>query len=100
MITEIRTFTIQRTKRAEAIAYITEMNDHVTGKHGGRDARIVHKVTGPTNEVHVIVNWESLAAWAASQKRIPQDAEMQAIVTQAAQGIILYASSMVYESVS
>lgn len=100
MITEIRTFTIQRAKRVEAIAHITEMFAHLTQKHGGSNASVLRNVTGPTNEVYAIVNWESLAAWAAAKKSISQDAELQAVVAQAAQEVILYASSTVYESVS
>ena len=99
MLTVIRTYTTQPEKRKEAVAHIAKQAALIPGKYGGRDARVLRNVTGPSNQVHVIVNWESLAAWDEGQKKIAQDAELQELVAQG-KGLILSVTRTLYESVA
>lgn len=99
MLTVIRTFTVQSWKRKEVLAHVTKLAARVPGKYGGRDARVLRNVTGPSNQVHTISNWESLAAYEEGQKQIAQDAELQELVAQG-KDLILSVTITLYESVS
>ncbi|MEZ4622878.1 MAG: NIPSNAP family protein [Caldilineaceae bacterium] len=82
MITVIRTYTIQPGTRTEAFAHVAKQAAYIPGKYGGSNTSVLRNVAGPSNQVHSISNWESLAAWEEGQKKIAQDAEIQEIVAQ------------------
>ena len=99
MITVIRTYTIQPEKRAEAFAHVAKQAAYIPGKYGGSNTSVLRNVAGPSNQVHSVSNWESLAAWEEGQKQIAQDAEIQEMVAQG-RGMFLSVTIALYESIS
>ena len=99
MITVIRTYTIQPGKRAEAFAEVAKRAAYIPGKYGGSNVTVLRNMAGPSNQVHAISNWESLAAWEEGRKKIAQDAEIQEMLAQA-RGMFLSVTITLYESIS
>ena len=99
MITVVRTYTIQPGKRTEAFAHVAKLSAYIPGKYGGSNTRVLCNVAGPSNQVHSISNWESLATWEEGRKQIAQDAEIQEMVAQG-QGMFISVTIALYESIA
>ena len=82
MILSVRTFTIQEGKQQEAIAALVKIANYVNENHGG-DVHVERNISGPMNQMHLIAERESLAAYESAMKKIKADEKLQKMVAEA-----------------
>ena len=81
MITVVRTYTIQKGKQQEAIACATKAAAHANVTYPGQ-ARVVRNINGPANQLHYVMDWESLATWEASVAEGKDDVQLMALFAE------------------
>ena len=82
MISSVRTFTFQDGKQKEAIAALVKIANYVN-EHHGSNSHVERNVSGPMNQLHLVSERESLAAWESAMKNIQADEKLQEMVTEA-----------------
>ena len=81
MITVVRTYIIQQGKHQEAIEKATKAAAHANETYPAQ-ARVVRNINGPDNQLHYVVDWESLAMWEASKAKGTEDAKLLALFAE------------------
>ena len=75
MITVVRTLTVQDGKRAEALVWVGEVAAYA-------EVQALRSLSGPQNQLHLVANYESLAAWEADEQKLLVQPEFLELVEQ------------------
>jgi hypothetical protein len=81
MILAVRTFTIQDGKQREAISALVAMAKYLTETFGS-NVYVERNISGPQNQVHIISERESLAAWESAVKKAATDEKWLGMVSE------------------
>ena len=81
MILAVRTFTIQAGKQREAISALVAIAKYINETLGG-DVYVERNISGPQNQVHIISERESLAAWESASKKTAADEKWLGMVSE------------------
>ena len=81
MILSIRTFTIQDGQQREAISALVAIAQYINETLDGA-VYVERNISGPQNQVHLVSERESLAAWESAMKKQVADEKLRGMVSE------------------
>jgi sulfopyruvate decarboxylase TPP-binding subunit len=99
MILSIRTFTIQDGKQREAISALVAIAKYVNETLDGA-VYVERNISGPQNQVHLISERESLAAWESAMKKTVADERLWGMISEFEATFVLGHNLLLVEKVS
>ncbi|MCB9155775.1 MAG: NIPSNAP family protein [Caldilineaceae bacterium] len=98
MITVVRTINVQQGQQEAAIAWVNKMAAYIKETYPPVQPSIVRNLSGAVNQLHWIVNWESLSAWEKHREKLAQDPKFHQIAAEN-KGLFVSTTDNLYETV-